>query len=211
MLAFGAGGLDVAVAMGGGAYRITMPKVIKVELSGRLPYMVSAKDVILKVLEILSVKGGVGYIVEYAGEGVKTLSVPERATITNMGAELGASTSVFPSDERTLEFLEAQGRGKAYKPISADADAEYDKVIKINLCILCTASALKVSVECTQGNSCGIRREAHTYTRTAGRFQNSCACRNNVSQSTALCKHIQNLLRTGRNGQANLGAYSFAL
>ena len=136
MLAFGAGGLDVAVAMGGGAYRITMPKVIKVELSGKLPYMVSAKDVILKVLEILSVKGGVGYVVEYAGEGVKTLSVPERATITNMGAELGASTSVFPSDERTLEFLEAQGRAKAYKPISADDDAEYDKVIKINLCDL---------------------------------------------------------------------------
>ena len=105
MLAMGAGGLDVAVAMGGGAYHIPMPKMLRVNLTGKLSPWVSAKDVILKVLEILSVKGGVGKIVEYAGEGVATLTVPERATITNMGAELGATTSIFPSDEITREFL----------------------------------------------------------------------------------------------------------
>jgi len=141
MLAFGAGGLDVAVAMGGGAYRINMPGVIKVNLTGKLPYMVSAKDVILEVLRILSVKGGVGYAIEYGGEGVKSLSVPERATITNMGAELGASTSVFPSDENTEKFLEMQGRGDAYTPIFADEDAKYDKIIDIDLSALVPLAA----------------------------------------------------------------------
>ena len=133
MIAIGAGGLDVAVAMGGGAYYITYPKIIRVELKGKLSPWVSAKDVILEVLRRLSVKGGVGYIVEYAGEGVKTLSVPERATITNMGAELGATTSIFPSDERTLEFLKAQGREEVYVPLSADSDAVYDKELVIDL------------------------------------------------------------------------------
>ena len=133
MIAIGAGGLDVAVAMGGGAYYITYPKIIKVELMGKLSPWVSAKDVILEVLRRLSVKGGVGYIVEYCGEGVKTLSVPERATITNMGAELGATTSIFPSDERTLEFLKAQGREEVYTPLSADPDAVYDKELVIDL------------------------------------------------------------------------------
>ena len=133
MIAIGAGGLDVAVAMGGGAYYITYPKIIRVELKGKLSPWVSAKDVILEVLRRLSVKGGVGYIVEYAGEGVKTLSVPERATITNMGAELGATTSIFPSDERTLEFLKAQGREEVYVPLSADPDAVYDKELVIDL------------------------------------------------------------------------------
>ena len=133
MLAMGAGGLDVAVAMGGGAYYITMPKMVRVNLSGALSPWVSAKDVILKVLEVMSVKGGVGKIVEYGGEGVKTLSVPERATITNMGAELGATTSIFPSDEITREFLKKQGREEDYTELSADADAVYDEVIDINL------------------------------------------------------------------------------
>ena len=133
MIAIGAGGLDVAVAMGGGAYYITYPKIIKVELKGKLSPWVSAKDVILEVLRRLSVKGGVGYIVEYTGDGVKSLSVPERATITNMGAELGATTSIFPSDERTLEFLKAQGREDVYKPLSADPDAVYDKELVIEL------------------------------------------------------------------------------
>ena len=133
MLAIGAGGLDVAVAMGGGAYYITMPKMVKVNLTGKLRPWVSAKDIILKVLEVMSVKGGVGKIVEYAGEGVKTLSVPERATITNMGAELGATTSIFPSDEITKEFLKAQGREEDYTELSSDADAEYDEIIEINL------------------------------------------------------------------------------
>ena len=133
MIAIGAGGLDVAVTMGGGAYYITYPKIIKVELKGKLSPWVSAKDVILEVLRRLSVKGGVGYIVEYTGEGVKSLSVPERATITNMGAELGATTSIFPSDERTLEFLKAQGREDVYKPLSADPDAVYDKELVIEL------------------------------------------------------------------------------
>ena len=133
MIAIGAGGLDVAVAMGGGAYYITCPEVVKVELTGKLSPWVAAKDVILEVLRRLSVKGGVGKVIEYCGEGVKTLSVPERATITNMGAELGATTSIFPSDEITLEFLKAQGREDVYKPLSADADAVYDEVIEINL------------------------------------------------------------------------------
>ena len=133
MIAIGAGGMDVAVAMGGGAYYITYPKIVKVELSGRLSPWVAAKDVILEVLKRLSVKGGVGKIIEYCGEGVKTLSVPERATITNMGAELGATTSIFPSDEITREFLKAQGREEDYTPLSADEDAQYDEIVKINL------------------------------------------------------------------------------
>ena len=133
MIAIGAGGLDVAVAMGGGTYYITYPKIVKVELKGKLSPWVSAKDVILEVLRRMSVKGGVGKIIEYCGDGVKTLSVPERATITNMGAELGATTSVFPSDERTLEFLRAQKREEVYKEISADPDAEYDEELVIEL------------------------------------------------------------------------------
>ena len=133
MLAMGAGGMDVAVAMGGGAYYISTPKMLRVNLTGRLRSFVSAKDVILEVLRVLSVKGGVGYIVEYAGEGVATLSVPERATITNMGAELGASTSIFPSDEVTRKFLAAQGREEDYVPLSSDPDAVYDKEITVDL------------------------------------------------------------------------------
>ena len=133
MLAMGAGGLDVAVAMGGGAYHINMPKMLRVNLTGSLPAWVSAKDVILKVLQMLSVKGGVGKIVEYAGPGVASLTVPERATITNMGAELGATTSVFPSDEVTKSFLKAQGREEQWVPVFADEDAQYDEVIDINL------------------------------------------------------------------------------
>lgn len=136
MLAMGAGGMDVAVAMGGGAYHITMPKMLRVNLTGKLSKFVSAKDVILEVLRVLSVKGGVGYVVEYAGEGVKTLSVPERATITNMGAELGATTSIFPSDEVTLEFLKAQGREEDFVALASDEDAVYDKEISIDLSLL---------------------------------------------------------------------------
>ncbi len=133
MIAIGAGGLDVAVAMGGGAFYMTAPKVVLVKLTGKLSDWVSAKDVILELLKRLTVKGGVGKIFEYGGEGVKTLTVPERAVITNMGAELGATTSVFPSDERTLEFLKAEGRTGDYAPLSADADAVYDEVIDIDL------------------------------------------------------------------------------
>ena len=133
MLAMGAGGLDVAVAMGGGAYYITMPKMYKVNLTGALKPYVTAKDVSLKILQILSVKGGVGAIIEWGGEGVKTLTVPQRATITNMGTELGATTSIFPSDEITYEFLKAQGRGEDYIPLASDPDAVYDKIIDINL------------------------------------------------------------------------------
>ena len=133
MIAIGAGGLDVAVAMGGGAYYITYPKIVKVNLTGKLQPWVAAKDVILKVLQIMTVKGGVGKIIEYTGEGVKTLSVPERATITNMGAELGATTSIFPSDEITRSFLKAQGREDVWSEQKADDDAEYDEIIEINL------------------------------------------------------------------------------
>lgn len=133
MLAFGAGGLDVAVAMGGGAYYITMPKMIKVNLTGRLRPFVTAKDVSLEILRILSVKGGVGSIIEWGGEGIGSLSVPERATITNMGTELGATTSIFPSDEVTKAFLKAQGREGDFVPLSSDPDAVYDRVIDINL------------------------------------------------------------------------------
>ena len=142
MLAFGAGGLDVAVAMGGGAYYITMPKMFKVELTGKLSPYVTAKDVSLELLRILSVKGGVGAIIEWGGPGVATLSVPERATITNMGTELGATTSIFPSDEITRAFLKAQGREEAYTELSSDADAEYDRVISIDL------STLKPMIAC---------------------------------------------------------------
>lgn len=141
MIAIGAGGLDVAVAMGGGAYYITCPKVVKVELTGKLNAWTSAKDVILEVLRRLTVKGGVGKVIEYCGEGVKTLSVPERATITNMGAELGATTSIFPSDEITKQFLEAQQRGEVWQPLSADDDAVYDEVVTINLSELKPLSA----------------------------------------------------------------------
>ena len=133
MIAIGAGGLDVAVAMGGGAYYITYPKIVKVNLTGKLSPWVAAKDVILEVLKRMSVKGGVGKVIEYTGEGVKTLSVPERATITNMGAELGATTSIFPSDEITLEFLKAQGREDVWSEQKADDDAVYDEVLDIDL------------------------------------------------------------------------------
>ena len=142
MLGMGAGGLDVAVAMGGGAYYITMPRVIKVNLTGKLSDYVSAKDVILEVLRILGVKGGVGAVIEYAGEGVKTLSVPQRATITNMGAELGATSSIFPSDEETKKFLIAQKREADYAPLAPDADATYDAEYTVDL------SALKPLAAC---------------------------------------------------------------
>lgn len=142
MLAMGAGGLDVAVAMGGGAYNITMPKMFKVNLTGKLRSFVTAKDVSLEILRILSVKGGVGAIIEWGGDGVKTLSVPERATITNMGAELGATTSIFPSDEITKTFLEAEGRGSDWVELKSDEDAVYDKVIDIDL------SKLKPLIAC---------------------------------------------------------------
>ncbi len=142
MLAFGAGGLDVAVAMGGGAYYITMPKMYKVNLTGKLNPFVTAKDVSLEILRILSVKGGVGAIIEWGGEGVSTLSVPERATITNMGTELGATTSIFPSDEITREFLKKEGREEDYIPLASDEDAVYDKIIDIDL------SSLKPLIAC---------------------------------------------------------------
>ncbi len=133
MIAIGAGGLDVAVAMGGGAYYITYPKIVKVNLTGKLSPWVSAKDVILEVLRRMSVKGGVGKVIEYCGEGVKTLTVPERATITNMGAELGATTSIFPSDETTLAFLKAQDRADVWSELKADDDAVHDEQIDIDL------------------------------------------------------------------------------
>ena len=142
MLAFGAGGMDVAVAMGGGAYYITMPKMFKVNLTGKLNPYVTAKDVSLELLRILSVKGGVGAIVEWGGPGIETLSVPERGTITNMGTELGATTSIFPSDEITHQFLIAQGRGDDYIPLASDPDAEYDRIIDIDL------SSLKPMIAC---------------------------------------------------------------
>ena len=142
MLAFGAGGMDVAVAMGGGAYYITMPKMFKVNLTGKLNPYVTAKDVSLELLRILSVKGGVGAIIEWGGPGIQTLSVPERGTITNMGTELGATTSIFPSDEITHRFLIAQGRGDDYVPLASDPDAEYDRIIDIDL------SALKPMIAC---------------------------------------------------------------
>ena len=142
MLSFGAGGMDVAVAMGGGAYYITMPKMFRVNLTGALKPFVTAKDVSLELLRILSVKGGVGAIIEWGGPGVATLSVPERATITNMGTELGATTSIFPSDEVTKAFLTAQGRAQDYIPLESDPDAEYDRIIDIDL------SALEPLIAC---------------------------------------------------------------
>ncbi|MGN8763465.1 aconitate hydratase [Hornefia butyriciproducens] len=133
MLAMGAGGLDVAVAMGGGAYYINMPKMYKVNLTGRLRPFVTAKDISLEILRILSVKGGVGAIIEWGGPGIRELSVPERATITNMGTELGATTSIFPSDDVTKAFLEAEGRGEDFVPLASDPDAVYDRIIDIDL------------------------------------------------------------------------------
>ncbi len=141
MIAIGAGGLDVAVAMGGGAYYITYPEIVKINLTGKLSPWVAAKDVILEILRQMSVKGGVGKVIEYCGEGVKTLSVPERATITNMGAELGATTSIFPSDEITKEFLKAQKREEVWVPLCADDDAVYDYEINIDLSKLEPAAA----------------------------------------------------------------------
>lgn len=133
MLAIGAGGMDVSVAMAGGPFFMTAPKVVGVKLTGELTDWVAAKDVIIKLLSILTTKGNVGWIVEYFGDGVASLTVPQRATITNMGAELGVTTSVFPSDECTKAFLAAQGREQDYTPMAADADAEYDRVIEISL------------------------------------------------------------------------------
>lgn len=133
MIAIGAGGLDVAVAMGGGPYYLTCPRVIKVNLEGQLQPWVSAKDVVLKVLEILTTKGNVGYVCEYGGEGAAALTVPERATITNMGAETGVTTSIFPSDQQTRRFLVAQGRGEVWRALAADRDADYDRVLDIDL------------------------------------------------------------------------------
>ena len=133
MLAFGAGGMDVAVAMGGGAYYITMPKMFKVNLTGTLRPYVTAKDISLELLRILSVKGGVGAIIEWGGPGIAALSVPERATITNMGTELGATTSIFPSDDVTRAFLAAEGREADFIPLASDPDAQYDRVIDIDL------------------------------------------------------------------------------
>jgi aconitate hydratase len=133
MIAIGAGGLDVAVAMGGGAFYMNCPRVYRVNLKGNLQPWVSAKDVILKILEIFTVKGNVDVVMEYGGPGVKTLSVPERATITNMGAEMGVTTSIFPSDEETRKFLKAQGREADWVELKADDDAEYDKVVELNL------------------------------------------------------------------------------
>ncbi|MBO7161688.1 MAG: aconitate hydratase [Clostridia bacterium] len=141
MLAFGAGGLDVAVALGGGEYRIPYPKVVGVHLTGSLPAWVGAKDIILHLLSRLTVKGGVGKIFEYFGDGVASLSVPERATVTNMGAELGATTSIFPSDENTYKFLKAQGREEAYTPLCADEGAQYDEVVEVDLSSLVPLAA----------------------------------------------------------------------
>ncbi len=133
MIAIGAGGLDVALAMGGEPFYISMPKVVLVKLTGKLQPFVSAKDIILELLRRLTVKGGVNRIFEYGGEGVSSLSVPERSTITNMGAELGATTSIFPSDEKTRQYLKAQGREQDYRPYAADPDASYDEVVEIDL------------------------------------------------------------------------------
>ena len=142
MIAIGAGGLDVAVAMGGGAYYLSCPSVVNVRLTGRLQRGVAAKDVILELLRRLSVKGGVGKVMEYTGEGVQTLSIPERATIANMGAELGATTSVFPADEVTRGFLRAQGREADFTPLEADPGAAYDEVVEIDLSALAPMVAL---------------------------------------------------------------------
>ncbi len=142
MIAIGAGGLDVAIGMANGSYHLKMPKVLNIDLSGSLKDKVSAKDVILHILKVLTVKGGVGHIVEYSGNGVKSLSLTDRATITNMGAELGATTSIFPSDEITADFLSRQGRAEDYKPLAADENAEYDKSISIDLGTIVPMAAL---------------------------------------------------------------------
>ncbi len=142
MLAIGAGGLDVAVAMGGGAYYLPCPAVVNVRLTGKLSRGVAAKDVILEVLRRLTVKGGVGKVMEYTGEGVASLSIPERATITNMGAELGATTSIFPADEAACEFMRAQGREADYVPMLPDPDAAYDETVEIDLSALAPLVAL---------------------------------------------------------------------
>ena len=141
MIAIGAGGLDVAVAMGGGPYYLTCPKIVNIQLTGKLQYGIAAKDIILEVLRRLTVKGGVGRIMEYTGEGIASLSVPERATITNMGAELGATTSIFPSDEVTRQFLKAQGREGDFTPLTPDQDAEYDQIVEIDLSALVPMAA----------------------------------------------------------------------
>ncbi|HPK45624.1 MAG TPA: aconitase family protein, partial [Spirochaetota bacterium] len=133
MLAMGAGGLDVAVAMGGGLFYLTCPQVINVYLTGKLRAWVSAKDIILTILKMLTTRGNVGYVIEYTGPGAATLSVPERATITNMGAELGVTTSIFPADKITLQFLQAQGRADDYVELLPDSDATYHKVIELDL------------------------------------------------------------------------------
>ena len=133
MLAIGAGGLDVALAMAGQPYYLKMPKMVQIKLTGALRTGVSSKDIILEVLRLLSVKGGVGKIIQYSGEGVKTLTVPERATMTNMGAELGATTSIFPSDEQTYAFLKAQQREQDFTALVADEDADYDESYEIDL------------------------------------------------------------------------------
>lgn len=156
MLAIGAGGIDVAVAMGGGPFHMAAPRVVRVELTGSLSPWVSAKDVILMVLNILSTKGNVGCIVEYGGPGVASLEVPQRATITNMGAELGVTTSVFPSDDVTRQFLEAQGRGDVWRELVADADAVYDRTIEIDLSVLqplCAAPHSPGNVETVADNA----------------------------------------------------------
>ncbi|MDD4347237.1 MAG: aconitase family protein, partial [Desulfitobacteriaceae bacterium] len=142
MLAIGAGGLDVAVAMGGGAFYLPNPRILRICLTGELSDWVSAKDIILEILRQLTVKGGVGKIIEYGGPGLKTLTVPERATITNMGAELGATTSIFPSDQQTLAFLKAQGRAQDWIPLATDPDAVYDEEICIDLSALVPMTAL---------------------------------------------------------------------
>ena len=136
MMAIGAGGLDIACALAGLPFYITYPKVLKINLTEKLPKWVSAKDIILYILELLTTKGNVGWMIEYSGSGVKTLTVPERATITNMGAELGVTSSIFPSDELTYSFLKAQGREESWIELIADSDAEYDRVIDIDLSIL---------------------------------------------------------------------------
>ena len=154
MLAIGASGLDVAVAMAGGEYYITMPRIVRVELTGKLRGGVSSKDIILEVLRQCTVKGGVNKVFEYAGPGVLTLTVPERATITNMGAELGATTSIFPADDMTRAFLKAQDRESDFIALAADADAQYDQVVKIDLSAL---EPLTRSEERRVGKECRSR------------------------------------------------------
>ncbi len=162
MIAIGAGGLDVAVAMGGGAFYLPCPRVVGVHLTGKLQPWVSGKDVILEVLRILTVKGGVGNMIEYHGEGVKSLTLTQRSTITNMGAELGATCSIFPSDENTKEYLAAQGREKDWKPLSADPGATYDKVIEIDLEQARTADCPAAFARQRRSSSTGRRHQGPT-------------------------------------------------